>query len=207
MLLLICGLILVLLVASPSLGQQSLVGTYKVVSQDVEVGGTATQPMGKAPRGAQGTAEDNLKQKNITLPAPSRPVATYVPAVRSGNLLFLSGHAVERADIESGTVRLGKVGKDLSLEQAYQAARVTGLHLLATVRATLGSLDKVKRIVKVLGMVNSAPGFTNQPKVINGFSDLMIEVFGDKIGTHALQSAWLRRWSPEISYSPGRRRV
>jgi hypothetical protein len=77
------------------------------------------------------------------------------------------------------------VGKDLSLEQGYQAARITGLNLLGTVRATLGSLDKVKRVVKVFGMVNSAPDFKDQPKVLNGFSDLMIEVFGDKIGAHA----------------------
>jgi enamine deaminase RidA (YjgF/YER057c/UK114 family) len=77
------------------------------------------------------------------------------------------------------------VGKDLSLEQGYQAARAAGLNLLATARATLGSLDKVKMIVKVLGMVNSAPGFAEQPKVINGFSDLMVEVFGEAIGKHA----------------------
>ena len=77
------------------------------------------------------------------------------------------------------------VGTDLSLEQGYQAARATGLNLLSTVRATLGTLDKVRRIVKVLGMVNSAPGFTDQPKVINGFSDLMVEVFGEAIGKHA----------------------
>ena len=128
---------------------------------------------------ATGGAEENLKQKNITLPAPTTPVANYVPAVRVGNLLYLSGTGPDPS-----TPR-GKVGKDLSLEQGYQAARSTGLNLLATTRATLGSLDKVKRIVKVLGMVNSAPGFTDQPKVINGFSDLMVEVFGEAIGKHA----------------------
>ena len=126
-----------------------------------------------------GGAEDNLKQKSIVLPPPVAPVANYVPAVRVGNLLFLSG-----AGPDQSTPR-GKVGKDLSLEQGYQAARATGLNLLATTRATLGSLDRVKRIVKVLGMVNSAPGFTDQPKVINGFSDLMVEVFGEAIGKHA----------------------
>jgi len=124
------------------------------------------------------TAEENLKQKNITLPTPPNPVAHYAQAVRSGNLLFLAGHGCL-------TCTPGKVGKDLSLEQGYQAARITGLNLLATVRATLGSLNKVKRIVKVLGMVNSAPEFKDHPKVINGFSDLMIQVFGDKIGAHA----------------------
>jgi enamine deaminase RidA (YjgF/YER057c/UK114 family) len=128
---------------------------------------------------AAGLAEDNLKQKNIALPAPATPVGNYVPAVRSGNLLFLSGLG------PGPSTPRGKVGKDLSLDQGYQAARATGLNLLATVRGTLGSLDKVKRIVKVLGMVNSAPGFTDQPKVINGFSDLMVEVFGEAIGKHA----------------------
>jgi len=126
-----------------------------------------------------GGAEDNLKQKNITLPPPTTPVANYVPAVRVGNLLFFSGAG------PSPSTAKGKVGKDLSLEQGYQAARATGLNLLATARATLGSLDRVKKIVKVLGMVNSAPGFTDQPKVINGFSDLMVEVFGVAIGKHA----------------------
>jgi enamine deaminase RidA (YjgF/YER057c/UK114 family) len=128
---------------------------------------------------ATGGAEDNLKQKNIVLPPPTTPVANYVPAVRVGNLLFLSGSGPDQA-----TPR-GKVGKELTLEQGYQAARSVGLNLLATTRANLGSLDKVRRIVKVLGMVNSAPGFTDQPKVINGFSDLMVEVFGEAIGKHA----------------------
>ena len=128
---------------------------------------------------APGTAEDNLKKRNITLPRPATPIANYVPAVRVGNLLFVSGFG------PGPSTPLGKVGKDLSREEGYQAARATGLNLLATVRATLGSLDKVKRIVKVLGMVNSAPGFTDQPQVINGFSDLMVEVFGETIGKHA----------------------
>jgi enamine deaminase RidA (YjgF/YER057c/UK114 family) len=126
-----------------------------------------------------GTAEENLKQKNIKLPAAASPVASCVPAVRVGNLLFLSGAGPGPNDPR------GKVGKELTLDQGYQAARATGLNLLAATRAALGSLDKVKRIVKVLGMVNSAPGFTDQPKVINGFSDLMVEVFGETIGKHA----------------------
>jgi len=113
------------------------------------------------------------------LPPPVAPVANYVSAVRVGNLLFLSGSGPDQATPK------GKVGKDLTLEQGYQAARSVGLNLLATARANLGSLDKVKRVVKVLGMVNSAPGFTDQPKVINGFSDLMVEVFGESIGKHA----------------------
>jgi len=130
---------------------------------------------------AQGTgnAERNLKEKNITLPPPVAPVANYVQAVRVGNLLFLAGHGPDRL------IPRGKVGKDLSIEEGYQAARSVGLNLLATTRATLGSLDKVKRVVKVLGMVNSAPGFTDHPKVINGFSDLMVDVFGETTGKHA----------------------
>ncbi len=126
------------------------------------------------------SAEERLKEKNITLPSPARAVGNYVGAVRAGNLLFVSGHGPI-------TLRgpMGKVGKDLTLEQGYQVAREVGLNLLATTRASLGSLDKVKRVVKVLGMVNSAPGFTDQPKVINGASDLFVEIFGEAIGKHA----------------------
>jgi enamine deaminase RidA (YjgF/YER057c/UK114 family) len=125
-------------------------------------------------------AEARLKEKNIQLPSPSTPVANYVGAVRTGNLLFLAGEGPGREWWGKG-----KVGKDVTLEEGYQAARLTGLNLLATTRQALGSLDKVKRVVKVLGMVNSAPGFTDQPKVINGFSDLMVDVFGEAIGKHA----------------------
>ena len=125
------------------------------------------------------SAEDNLKRKNIVLPNPPRPLANYVSAVRTGNLLYTAG-----AGPAPSTPR-GEVGKELTIEQGYQAARETGLNLLAAVRANLGSLDKVKRVVKVLGMVNSAEGFGDQPKVMNGFSDLMVEVFGEEIGKHA----------------------
>jgi len=128
-------------------------------------------------------AESRLKEKNITLPTPNTPVANYVGAVRAGNLLFVSGHGPLRTDGKPA-VR-GKVGRELSVEQGYQVAREVGLNLLATTRASLGSLDKVKRVVKVLGVVNSADGFGDQPKVINGFSDLMVEVFGEAIGKHA----------------------
>ena len=128
-------------------------------------------------------AEATLKERNITLPAPATPVANYVGAVRVGTLLFVSGHGPLRSDGKPSVQ--GKVGKDLTVEQGYQVAREVGLSLLATARRQLGSLDKVKRVVKVLGMVNSAPGFGDQPKVINGFSDLMVEVFGEGIGKHA----------------------
>src|SRR6478736_10484615 len=127
------------------------------------------------------SAEARLKEKNITLPKTTSPMANYVGAVRTGNLLFVSGHGPIR---DGKATSQGKVGKDLTVEQGYQVAREVGLALLATVRANLGSLDKVRRVVKVLGMVNSADGFGDQPKVINGFSDLMVEVFGDK-GRHA----------------------
>jgi enamine deaminase RidA (YjgF/YER057c/UK114 family) len=125
-------------------------------------------------------AEVRLKEKNIQLPSPAAPVANYVGAVRAGNLLFLAGDGPGREWWGKG-----KVGKDVTPEEGYQAARMTGLYLLATTRQALGSLDKVKRVVKVLGMVNSAPGFTDQPKVINGFSDLMVDVFGETVGKHA----------------------
>jgi enamine deaminase RidA (YjgF/YER057c/UK114 family) len=128
----------------------------------------------------QGGAEARLKEKNIQLAVPSAPIANYVGAVRTGNLLFLAGHGPG-----SEWFGRGKVGKDVTLEEGYQAARMTGLSLLATTRQNLGSLDKVKRVVKVLGMVNSAPGFTDQPKVINGFSDLIVDVFGEAVGKHA----------------------
>ena len=128
------------------------------------------------------SAEARLAEKNIVLPPPATPMANYVGAVRVGSLLFVSGHGPIR---DGKATARGKVGKDLTVEQGYQVAREVGLNLLATVRATLGSLDKVKRVVKVLGMVNSAEGFGDQPKVINGCSDLMVEVFGDAIGKHA----------------------
>jgi enamine deaminase RidA (YjgF/YER057c/UK114 family) len=127
-------------------------------------------------------AEARLKELSLTLPPPSTPMANYVGAVRVGNLLFVAGHGPIRGG--QATVR-GKLGRELSVDQGYQVAREVGLNLLATVRASLGSLDKVRRIVKVLGMVASAEGFGDQPKVINGFSDLMVEVFGEAIGKHA----------------------
>jgi enamine deaminase RidA (YjgF/YER057c/UK114 family) len=127
-------------------------------------------------------AEARLKELKLTLPQLPKPMANYVGAVRVGNLLFVSGHGPMR---DGRPIHRGKLGKDLSVEQGYQAAREVGLNLLSTVRGTLGSLDKVKRVVKVLGMVSSAEGFGDQPKVINGFSDLMVEVFGEAIGKHA----------------------
>ena len=121
-------------------------------------------------------AEQRLEELNIQLPDAPQPMAIYRPAVQVGNLLFVSGHGPNRAD---GTQITGRVGVELTAEEAKEAARVTGLAILSTVRNTLGSLDRVVRVVKVLGMVNATPDFTEQPQVINGFSELMMEVFGD----------------------------
>ena len=126
-------------------------------------------------------AETRLKEKGIVLTAPGKPVANYVNVVRVGNLLYLAGKGPTKPD---GSNITGKVGKDLTIEQGYEAARLTALNHLAVLKAELGSLNKVKRIVKVLGMVNCTEDFKDQPKVINGYSDLMVEIFGDK-GKHA----------------------
>lgn len=126
-------------------------------------------------------AEARIKEKGIALPAPQKPVANYVNAVRVGNLLFLAGKGPTKPD---GSNITGKVGKDLTIEQGYEAARLTAINHLAVLKAELGSLNKVKRIVKVLGMVNCTDDFKDQPKVINGYSDLMVEIFGEK-GKHA----------------------
>ena len=126
-------------------------------------------------------AEQKLKEKGIVLTTPAQPVANYVNVVRTGNLLFLAGKGPTKAD---GTNITGKVGKDLTIEQGYEAARLVGINHLAVLKAALGSLNKVKRIVKVLGMVNCEGNFTDHPKVINGYSDLMVEIFGEK-GKHA----------------------
>ncbi len=129
------------------------------------------------------SAETRLKELGIVLPQPTTPLANYVGAVRVGNLLFLSGHGPIGTDGKPSA--RGKLGRELTVEQGAQVAREVGLSLLATTRASLGSLDKVTRVVKVLGMVNSADGFGDQPKVINGFSDLMVQVFGEAVGRHA----------------------
>ena len=126
-------------------------------------------------------ADARIKELGITLPLPGKPLGNYIPGVQVGNLLFLSGHGPER---EGGPTVRGKLGRDLSIEEGYKVAREVGIKLLGSARSLLGSLDRVKRIVKVLGMVNSAEGFGAQPQVINGFSDLMVEVFGEN-GRHA----------------------
>ncbi len=125
--------------------------------------------------------EKRLEELGIALPPVTAPVANYVNAVRTGNLLFLSGKGPTAAD---GSQRTGKVGRHVTTAEAYEHARLTGLNLVAVMQAELGDLDRVRRIVKVLGMVNGTPEFTDQPKVINGCSDLFVEIFGDK-GRHA----------------------
>jgi enamine deaminase RidA (YjgF/YER057c/UK114 family) len=125
--------------------------------------------------------EAKLKELGIELPPAVTPVANYVPAVRTGNLVFLSGHGPFD---EKGTLITGKVGSNLTVEQGYQAARRVAIGLLGSLKATIGDLDKVKQVVKLLGMVNCGPEFTDQPKVINGVSDLLVEVFGQR-GKHA----------------------
>ncbi|MCS7015105.1 MAG: RidA family protein [Gemmatales bacterium] len=127
--------------------------------------------------------EKRLQELHLTLPPPPKPVAVYKPAVLVGNILYVSGHGPLTPEGKIGIC--GKVGADLTLEQGYQAARQVGLAILSTVRNTLGSLDKVKRLVKTLGMVNSTPDFRDHPKVINGFSELMAEVFGQEAGIGA----------------------
>jgi len=122
------------------------------------------------------TAEQRMKELRLDLPSPPKSAGNYVAGVQTGNLLFLSGCGPQRAD---GSYVLGKLGVDLDVAQGYDAARVAGLAMLARMRALMGSLDRVARVVKVLGMVNAAPDFTEQPKVINGFSDLMVAVFGE----------------------------
>jgi enamine deaminase RidA (YjgF/YER057c/UK114 family) len=125
--------------------------------------------------------EKRLEELGIVLPKATAPAANYVNAVLTGNLLFLSGKGPYRPD---GTLHTGIVGQHVTVEEAYQHARLTGLHLISTMQAELGDLDRVVRVVKVLGMVNAVPGFGQQPEVINGCSDLMVEVFGEK-GRHA----------------------
>jgi enamine deaminase RidA (YjgF/YER057c/UK114 family) len=125
--------------------------------------------------------DKKLKELNIELYAATKPMGNYVKAVRTGNLLYLAGHGPTKADNSNIT---GKVGKDLTTEQGYDAAKQVGIAILSTLKSELGDLNKVKRVVKVLGMVNCTENYVDQPKVMNGFSDLMVAVFGEK-GKHA----------------------
>ena len=138
---------------------------------------TAQEPEGNADY----DPEARLVELGIELPPPPNPVANYVNGVRTGNLIFLAGKGPKRAD---GSEIHGKIDADVSIEEGYEAARITAINQLAVLKEMLGNLNKVKRVVKVLGMVNSDPDFIQQPAVINGFSDLIVEVFGER-GRHA----------------------
>lgn len=125
--------------------------------------------------------EKRLEELGIQLIKPSPPTANYLKAVRNGNLVYLSGHGPDKP---GGGQVIGKLGKDLTLEQGQEAARLTGISLLSSLKAEIGDLNKVKRMIKATGMVNADPSFTQHSQVINGFSDLMVEVFGNN-GKHA----------------------
>ena len=125
--------------------------------------------------------EKRLEELGLELPETATPMANFVPAVMVGGLLFLSGHGPGRGE---GKLFKGRLGEDLSVEDGYASARQVALKLISTLQEALGDLDRVKRIVKLTGFVNSTPDFTDQPKVVNGASDLFVKVFGDK-GKHA----------------------
>jgi enamine deaminase RidA (YjgF/YER057c/UK114 family) len=128
-------------------------------------------------------AEARLAELKLELPPAPKPVATYVTAIQHGDLIYVSGHGPLRSD---GTLITGKLGADMDVAGGQAAARQTGLAILATLRAHLGTLDKIERLIKSLGMVNSTPEFADHPKVINGYSDLMKDVFGDAgVGTRS----------------------
>ena len=129
-----------------------------------------------------GMVEKKLASLGITLPTPASPIANYVPFVRSGNLLVVSGQLCFGADAK--LVAKGQLGGGVSIEDGQKAARACAVNLLAQIKGALGDLDKVTRVVRLGGFINSAPGFADGPKVMNGASDLMVEVFGDK-GRHA----------------------
>jgi len=129
-----------------------------------------------------GTVEARLASLGITLPKPASPIANYVPAVRSGNLVVVSGQVCFGPD--GKLVAKGQLGGGVSIEDGQKAARACAINLLAQLKAALGELDQIRRVLRLGGFINSAPGFTDGPKVMNGASDLMVEVFGDK-GRHA----------------------
>ncbi len=141
------------------------------------------------------SAEARLRELGIVLPQVPSPVANYVPFRLAGSLLFLSGQGPRD---DKGHALTGKVGADVSVEEAYRRARLIGLQLLAATRTALGSLDRVEAVVKVLGMVNAVPQFTDHPKVINGCSDLFVEVLGDA-GRHARSAVGMGSLPNQIS--------
>ena len=141
------------------------------------------------------SAEERLKQLGIVLPKVPTPVANYVPYRLAGNLLFLSGQGPRD---EKGNTLSGKVGAEITVEEGYKRARLIGLGLLAATRQALGSLDRVEAVLKVLGMVNAVPDFKDHPKVINGCSDLFVEVLGES-GKHARSAVGMGSLPNQIS--------
>jgi len=140
------------------------------------------------------SAEQKLKELGLILPQPPTPVANYVRAVRTGNLLFVSGHG----PYNDGKTKIsGKVGRELTVDEGYQVARNVALNCLASIKATIGDLDKVKRFVKLLGMVNCTDDFKDQPKVINGCSDLLVAIFEDA-GKHARSAVGMQALPNQI---------
>ncbi len=139
-----------------------------------------------------GVAEERLAGLGYELPPPPEPVGNYLPVARSGNVMWMAGVGSRRAD---GSRITGKLGQDLTVEQGYEAARWCALNLLSRMKAELGDLDRVSRILKVVGMVNSAPGFTEQAQVVDGASDLFVSLYGDA-GRHA-------RSAPGMAALPG----
>lgn len=127
-------------------------------------------------------AEARLKELGLELPPAPKPQGVYLPVVIAGNMAYVSGHGPLMVD---GSLIIGRVGTEVTLEAGYNAARQTGLAILATLQAELGSLDRVKRLIKSLGMVNCAPDFYQHPSVINGYSELMRDVFGEAAGIAA----------------------
>jgi len=140
------------------------------------------------------SAEQKLNELGLTLPQPPKPVANYVPAVKTGNLLFVSGHG----PYNDGKTKIsGKVGWELTIEEGYQTARNVALNCLASVKDTVGDLNKVKRVVKLLGMVNCTEDFKDSPKVINGCSDLLVTIFGEA-GKHARSAVGMQALPNQI---------
>jgi enamine deaminase RidA (YjgF/YER057c/UK114 family) len=139
--------------------------------------------------------EAMLEAMGLTLPAPPAPVANYVRAVQVGNLVFLSGHGPTRDGRQAFT---GKVGAERTIEEGYEAAKLVMLNLLASLKEAIGDLDRVERIVKLLGMVNCAEDFSDQPKVINGASDLLVELYGEN-GRHARSAVGMQALPMQIT--------
>ena len=129
---------------------------------------------------SQVSPEGRLRELGIELPTARAPVATYVPTVTVGTTLYVAGHTPRMPDGSAGII--GKIGDDMTVEDGQRAARMCGLLVLATIRAQVGSLDRVARLVRTLGMVNATPDFTEQPQVINGFSDFIVDIFGEEAG-------------------------